>query len=96
MADPGAAVRRRRVVAGLNVQLIEALFSRVSLSGDNRLPSRARVFQADRQVGRRELVGCLLWPLDKAYVIPLERIAKACINPFMRIFESIEIKMMQV
>jgi hypothetical protein len=96
VADPGAAVTTRRAIAGLNVQLIEALLSCVSLSGDCRLPSLARVLQPDRQVGGRELVACFLWPLDKAYIIPVERIAKACINPFMWIFEPIEIKMMQV
>ena len=96
VADPGAAVESRRVVAGLSVQLIETLLSRVSLSGDCGLPSRARVLQPNRQVGQRELVPCFLRPLHNAYTIPLERIAKACIDPFMGIFESIEIKVMQV
>ena len=95
-ADGGAAARRFRAVAGLTVEPIEALVSRVSSPGDYRLPPRACVLQTDRQVGGRELVACLLRPLDKAYIIPPEGIAKACINPLIWIFESIEIKMMQV
>ena len=84
------------MVVGLNVQLIETLLSRVSLSGDRSLPSCVRVFQSDRQVGGGEFVACFLGPLHQPYIIPIEGIPKARINPFMRVFESIEIKVMQV
>jgi hypothetical protein len=96
MASLGTAERSRRVVGGLNVQVIETLLSRISLSGDGRLPSCIRVLQSYGQVGRGELVACFLWPLHEAYIIPIEGVAKARINPFMRVFESIEIKVMQV
>ena len=84
------------MVGGLNVQLLETLLSRVSLSGDRRLPSCVRVLQSDRQVGWGEPVACFLRPLHQPYIIPIEGIAKACINPFARVFEAIKIKVMQV
>jgi hypothetical protein len=75
---------------------LQALSPRVAVGADARFASTTGISEPNLKVRRRQLVSGFFRPFHKANSVTAKDVSEAGIDPFLRLFEPIKIKVMQV
>ena len=79
---------------GCRVDRLEAGGTLRAAGRQNRSPSGVPDVEPDREVGCRDPLTALLWPLDEEDGVPVDQVVEAGVQPFLWRVQAVEVQVM--